>query len=175
MNKEEPRLSDDQLAALAPGVQHIEAGPGAGKTKTVVARFRRLADQGLGVALLSFTNVAVDVARSRCRHRSTLIEPPNFIGTFDQFFHRYVVTPDVHRRFGVSPRYISSWDDLPDHLAVVRPRTGGTGFRLSRFARTDSRTWAVDEMRLSRSEKFGWGKLAAWSRERINQEGTSVS
>lgn len=80
-------LSPEQLNALAPGIQLIEAGPGSGKTRTVVARFQQGIVEGRSAALLSFTNAAVAVARSRCRDEPTLLEAPNFIGTFDQFFH----------------------------------------------------------------------------------------
>jgi superfamily I DNA/RNA helicase len=60
------KLSDEQALALRPAVRHIEAGPGAGKTTTLVARFReRAVSLDAGIALLSFTNAAVDVARSR--------------------------------------------------------------------------------------------------------------
>lgn len=68
MNAENPGDADDhpdglsaeQVAALAPQVCLIEAGPGAGKTKTVVARLRVRAATGHHVALLSFTNAAIN-------------------------------------------------------------------------------------------------------------------
>lgn len=112
-------LSPEQLKALDPGIQLIEAGPGSGKTRTVVARYRQSIVKGRSAALLSFTNAAVDVARARCRDEPSLLEAPNFIGTFDQFFHRYVLTPYIRRRFGVFPNYLSSWDDLPHHIALT--------------------------------------------------------
>ncbi|MBQ7803975.1 ATP-dependent helicase [Rhodococcus sp. (in: high G+C Gram-positive bacteria)] len=164
-------LSPEQLKALDPGIQLIEAGPGSGKTRTVVARYRQSIVKGRSAALLSFTNAAVDVARARCRDEPSLLDAPNFIGTFDQFFHRYVLTPYIRRRFGVSPNYLSSWDDLPHHIALIRPPGGGSGIRLSCFAREDN-IWAVDEPRLNRTEEQSWRKLTLRSQEQINEVAT---
>jgi DNA helicase-2/ATP-dependent DNA helicase PcrA len=149
-------LTKSQLAALEPNVRLIEAGPGAGKTKTVVARLRRQAAAGHNVALLSFTNAAIDVARARCRDDPELTQPPNFIGTFDGFFHRYVLTPALQRTKGTSPSYVNSWDDLPRHAAVVRPKSGGPGIRLSKFIQDGGGPWRPDADRLSRTEKNWW-------------------
>jgi DNA helicase II / ATP-dependent DNA helicase PcrA len=171
--KSEPVLTAQQEAALGAQIRLIEAGPGAGKTKTVVARLRRQAASGKCVALLSFTNAAVNVARSRCRDVPGLLEPPNFIGTFDAFFHRYVLTPAIRRAGGKAPTYLSSWDDLPLHQRVVRPDGGGMGVRLSRFERLEGGTWAVNELRLSRTERLGWEKLSSWSRKGINETGAA--
>jgi len=162
-------LSDEQKTALASGVRLVEAGPGAGKTKTVVARLREGTNDGRAIALLSFTNAAVDVARSRCRDEPALLEPPNFIGTFDQFFHRYVLTPATRRQVGKSPIYLSSWDDLPRHLATVPPPKGGVGIRLSRFGHHEDRGWEVDESRLNRTEKQTWSKLYPSSRKQLTE------
>jgi DNA helicase-2/ATP-dependent DNA helicase PcrA len=166
VNLREAQLSPEQLAALAPDIQLIEAGPGAGKTRTVVERLRQRVSEGRHVALLSFTNAAVNVAKERCREKPTLAEPPNFVGTFDQFFHRYVLTPDVRMRFGISPRYVNSWDDLGGHLAVVRPPNGGVGIPLSRFALHNG-TWVVDEARLSRKQRLWWEQITQWSRNHV--------
>jgi DNA helicase-2/ATP-dependent DNA helicase PcrA len=166
VSDEEPHLSCEQAAALAPEIRLIEAGPGAGKTRTVVARFKRNASAGRAAALLSFTNAAVDVARSRCRAEPALLDAPNFVGTFDQFFHRYVVTPDACRRAGTVPRYVSSWDNLPDHLARVRPPNGGVGVRLSIFT-PGLGGWSLDPERLNRTERQAWDKLSDWSQKQI--------
>jgi DNA helicase II / ATP-dependent DNA helicase PcrA len=166
-------LTDDQSVALDPNIRLIEAGPGAGKTKTVVARFRNRAAMGHGVALLSFTNAAVNVAKRRCQDDPSLTEPPNFIGTFDQFFHRYVVTPDTRKLNGKSPTYLNSWSDLPDHIAALTT-TSGARFYLSQFARTAADTWEVDETRLRRDELYAWAQITQWSRDNINGRGHAV-
>lgn len=93
------------------------------------------------------------------------------MGTFDQFFHRYVLTPHVRRGSGVSPRYLTSWDDLPAHIATIHPPKGGSGIRLSRFA-LHGNEWEVDERRLNRAERNAWGKLTDWSHGKINEEAT---
>lgn len=168
-----PELTAQQKAALGAKIRLIEAGPGAGKTKTVVARLRLQAVSGNRIALLSFTNAAVNVARSRCRDLPSLLEPPNFIGTFDSFFHRYVLTPAIRQTTGKAPTYLSSWDDLPPHQRVVRPEGGGMGLRLSRFERQEDGTWAINESRLAHTERLAWEKLSAWKREGINQTGSA--
>lgn len=166
-------LTAEQEAALGAQIRLIEAGPGAGKTKTVVSRLRQRATSGKRVALLSFTNAAVNVARSRCRDVPGLLEPPNFIGTFDAFFHRYVLTPFIRQATGKSPTYLSSWDDLPLHQRVVRPQGGGAGVPLSRFERQGDDTWAVSESGLPRAELLAWEELSNWTRNAINEAGTA--
>lgn len=168
-----PELTSQQVAALGPRIRLIEAGPGAGKTKTVVARLRLQAASGKRIALVSFTNAAVNVARSRCRDVPGLLEPPNFIGTFDSFFHRYVLTPTIRQATGKAPTYLSSWDDLPPPQRVVRPEGGGTGVRLSRFERQDDGTWAVNESRLSRTEGLAWDQLSDWGKQGVNRTGSA--
>lgn len=165
-------LSDEQLAALEPQIRLIEAGPGAGKTKTVVARLRSRAATGKRVALLSFTNAAVNIARVRCRDAPMLLDPPNFVGTFDQFFHRYVVTPWTRRRKGRTPTYLGSWNDLPSHLAVVRPKAGGAGIRLSTFASRGDGTWEIDDSKLNHTERQAWKKFYPTTKAVLNQAGT---
>lgn len=171
----EPRgddeLSGEQQAALAPHIRLIEAGPGAGKTKTVVARLRARASAGHRVALLSFTNAAVDVARRRCRDVPGLLEPPNFIGTFDVFFHRFVVTPAVRREAGKAPTYLASWDDLPEELAFVRPDGGGQGIRLRNFKQQPTGSWMIDEPNLKGLQREQWERLYESTRQSLNEKG----
>ncbi|WP_299520125.1 UvrD-helicase domain-containing protein [uncultured Serinicoccus sp.] len=167
-------LSAEQASAVESHVQHIEAGPGAGKTKTMVARFRASVSPDAGIALLSFTNAAVNVARSRCLDEPQLLESPNFVGTFDGFFHRYVVTPAVLRTTGTAPRYLSSWDDLPSELRTVRVGQGA-GIRLSRWVRETDGSIKLDESLLDRTERQFWDnqKVTDWTREQIRQAGTN--
>lgn len=163
-------LSSEQLEALTPKVRLVEAGPGAGKTRTVVARLRRDFDNGRRVAMLSFTNAAVDVARLRCRDVPLILEPPNFVGTFDAFLRRYVVTPVTMQLSGRRPTYLTSWDDLRNSMALVRPPSGGIGIRLSRFVEQEG-IWTIDQTKLSRQERMAWEKLTAWSRNTLNEAG----
>jgi hypothetical protein len=151
-------------------VRHVEAGPGTGKTRTIVTRFRQQVSTDYGVALLSFTNAAVNVARTRCLDAPHLLESPNFVGTFDSFFHRYVVTPTVVRATAVVPRYLSSWDDLPDHLGIVR-LSPGSGIRLSRWVRDADGEIRLSEGQLSRAERQFLGALSAGVSDRIRDAG----
>ncbi|MDR1187381.1 MAG: ATP-dependent helicase [Bifidobacteriaceae bacterium] len=162
-------LSPGQKAALEGRVRLVEAGPGSGKTRTVVARFAQAAQGPKAAALLSFTNAAVDAARSRLASAPRLVEAPNFVGTFDQFFHRYVVTPYVCQTADCSPRYVQSWDDLPDHLSRVRPDGGGAGFPLTRFSQNQDGDRQLDESRLRRTESIAWGNLTLWTRNALNE------
>src|SRR4051812_4028662 len=104
------------------GGRYVEACPGAGKTRAIVARFlRRAADEPRkGVALLSFTNAAVDEVGRRCAEMPHLMRNPHFCGTFDSFINAFVVGPERSSKAKVYPKFIDSWDsqDSSDiHLA----------------------------------------------------------
>lgn len=128
-------LSPEQAALLADTARVVEAGPGSGKTRALVGRFVvRASAARRGVALLSFTNAAVDEARSRCANTPHLLRAPHFIGTIDSFLHRYIVTPTETRRLGHLPSYRRSWDELPDTYSSVRLNgIVGAGIPLSSF------------------------------------------
>lgn len=98
------------------GSAFIAACPGAGKTRVLVERARRLLSgpsSGQGVAFLSFTIAAVSELENRLR-REDLIRTsafPHFIGTFDAFLWQFLIAP-----FGVPdcaerPRLIPDKDD----------------------------------------------------------------
>lgn len=126
-------LDKDQERALASNVQLIEAGPGAGKTRTIVERMRRQSKASpRGVALVSFTNTATDEARLRCG--PDLAYSPNYVGTLDSFLHRFLVTPTHVRQKRKVPNYLSSWNALPVFMSIVRiDGVSGTGVPLSAF------------------------------------------
>ena len=125
-----------QQRVLEPAVRLVEACPGAGKTRAIVARYRRQCDAGgAGVALLSFTNAAVDQAHQRASDDPSLLTSPNFLGTFDSFLHRFIVTPWLRRTKAETPKYLDSWDELPAAWTEVRyGRIGGAGLALSSFS-----------------------------------------
>jgi DNA helicase-2/ATP-dependent DNA helicase PcrA len=134
-------LTDHELSAmqqrvLEPSVRLVEACPGAGKTRAIVARYRGQCDAGgAGVALLSFTNAAVDQAHQRASNDPSLLSTPNFLGTFDSFLHRFIVTPWFMRTKSEAPKYLDSWDELPSAWTEVRHRRiGGAGLALSSFS-----------------------------------------
>lgn len=129
-----PELSEEQLAALDQGVALLEACPGSGKTRTIVQRFKKLASTASkGIALLSFTNAAVDEASSRCRDQPHILKSPNFVGTFDSFIHRYIVTPTIAPTLGKAPTYLESWLSLSMSTTLHARKQPGGGIDLSSF------------------------------------------
>lgn len=126
-------LSTQQELALGAGVELVEACPGAGKTRAIVARFRQQAKRSVrGVALLSFTNAAIDEATQRCSDEPQLLHAPNFVGTFDSFIHRYIVTPELASTLGKAPTYFQDWRELLGDLHEVR-MGAGAGISISNF------------------------------------------
>lgn len=128
-------LSPEQHALLGEAARVVEAGPGSGKTRALVARFAdRASTSNRGVALLSFTNAAVDEARRRCARSPQLLHAPHFVGTIDSFLHRFIVTPAETRRLRRLPSYRRSWDELPESYSTVRVNgVNGVGIPLSSF------------------------------------------
>lgn len=167
------QLSPQQRKVLDPDVRLVEAGPGAGKTRAIVARFRQQARGSTrGVALLSFTNAAVEEATRRCAEEPELLAPPHFLGTFDQFFHRYVVTPHVMTTSRQAPTYLPSWDDLPDRLARVRGSGSGVGVRLSAFRVQPDGTLGLRDANLRRGEQQFLDKAIGPNRGGIEKQAT---
>lgn len=130
-----PALSPEQEAVLAEAARVVEAGPGSGKTRALVARFAHRASLSKrGVALLSFTNAAVDEARRRCARSPHLLHAPHFVGTIDSFLHRFIVSPAETQRLHRLPTYRRSWDELPATYSMVRLNgINGAGIPLSSF------------------------------------------
>lgn len=89
---EQTRIIEHEGSAL------IMACPGAGKTRVMVERARKLLNRGSGrrgIAFLSFTNAAINELESRLRLLGLLPNPafPHYLGTFDAFLWQYVVAP----------------------------------------------------------------------------------
>ncbi|MCX5309042.1 UvrD-helicase domain-containing protein [Streptomyces sp. NBC_00160] len=109
------KLTDDQQALVdAEDSLFTAACPGAGKTRAMVARFlKRTAEEPRrGIALISFTNAAVDEVRRRCGSQAEALRVPHFVGTFDAFIHRFVVTPLYVKAYNRKPNYVQSWHDV---------------------------------------------------------------
>jgi len=146
-----PELSDEQKALLDDTIRVVDAGPGSGKTRALVARFLASASASpRGVALVSFTNAAVQEVRRRAHHSPEVLRAPNFVGTIDSFLHRFIVTPAEASRLGRLPTYLASWDDLPDVLSHVRlKKPPGAGVPLSSFRTDPDGTVLLNEFALS--------------------------
>jgi superfamily I DNA/RNA helicase len=88
----------------------LRASPGSGKTWTSCRRFLWLVEnaeyQSGGVALLSFTNSAIQEFQKAtvAAGRREALSDPNFVGTFDSFVERFIMTPFAHLISGVKKR-----------------------------------------------------------------------
>jgi len=88
----------------------LRASPGSGKTWTSCRRFiwrsSNWHQKVGGIALLSFTNAAIrefhDATVKVCRRE--LLSNPNYVGTFDSFVERFVITPFGHLLNGCAKR-----------------------------------------------------------------------
>jgi hypothetical protein len=126
------------------GSAYVEACPGAGKTRTLVQRVERLSRMlapRKGIAVLSFTNTAVDEFEERCNSQGILerLGYPNFIGTFDGFLNQFLVMP-----FGVPgcerrPVIVDSWDGIE-----VTHGIGGVAAHPIKLSRFDATTGKID-------------------------------
>ena len=80
----------------------LRAAPGSGKTWTSCRRFIwRGANWNYsagGLALLSFTNVAISEFKQAANvvGCGNLLTDPNYVGTFDSFIERYIISPFGH-------------------------------------------------------------------------------
>ncbi|MBW2647009.1 MAG: ATP-dependent helicase [Deltaproteobacteria bacterium] len=88
----------------------LRASPGSGKTWTSCRRFiwrgANWDHQVGGLALLSFTNAAIrEFHEATIRvGRRDLLSDPNYVGTFDSFVERFIITPFGHLIIGSSKR-----------------------------------------------------------------------
>jgi hypothetical protein len=145
----------------APPNLYVRACPGAGKTRTVVSRFMRVAAEFAprAVAVISFTNRAADEVSRRCTEIGQPRLPlyPNFVGTFDRFIATYIVRP--FGQLGGPIRIIDSWEALDVQIGAygVQGTVSLDHFEVSpdgvlRFDRRP-RDPAADGMALERLEK----------------------
>lgn len=108
------------------------ACPGAGKTRAMVTRFlKRTAEEPRkGICLISFTNAAVDEVRRRCGSHNEALKAPNFVGTFDSFLHRFIVTPS-------SLSTIKSHRDTSSHGKMHQPAISACLTKISEISSPD--------------------------------------
>lgn len=157
-------LDERQRQALKPAIELIEAGPGAGKTRTVIERMKHSKSKPeKAVALISFTNVAADEAKRRCTRE--MLAFPHHVGTLDAFLHRYLVTPWFVHLKGKAPTYLMGWDELADNV-VHLSKLPGQGFRLSAFKLGADGDVAIPEnIRSSDRDYFRSASAAGRSKE----------
>lgn len=118
----------------APSDSFLPACPGAGKTFQVVDRFLAVTSNQSrrGVAMVSFSNSAVDEVRTRCGPRSDALAHPNFVGTFDSFIHRFITTP-YFAALGQKVRYVDDWRQIDNSTIRLSGADSSVGFPLEWF------------------------------------------
>lgn len=99
-------LDDDMRIAVLEAMRSIDvqACPGSGKTTLIATKLVLLAKkwqfQHQGLCVLSHTNVAKDEIIERLKHSKTkeaqrLLSYPHFIGTIQEFVHRFLALPYI--------------------------------------------------------------------------------
>lgn len=83
------------------GLFVVKAAPGSGKTYTIAKKAMDLIenwDSAGGLALLSFTNIAVNEMKEKFKFFDSSFEVryPHFIGTLDSFINNYIFLPFGH-------------------------------------------------------------------------------
>jgi len=111
-------LTDEQrtFANHAPGA-FVEACPGAGKTRAIVARIARISPtlpMRRGLAILSFTNSAIEEFIARCHTLGldSALCHPGFVGTFDGFLRQFFFAPGGIEGVIIRPTVVDSWETL---------------------------------------------------------------
>lgn len=132
------------------GSRLVEACPGSGKTRAIVARYERLTTsrQRRGVALLSFTNAAVEEVTARCTDPAVLVTP-NFVGTFDSFINKFITGPYMASLTGSYPRFVDSWSSIPGATVRVPTMQQGLAFKLDWFDWSESGAFELERRRVS--------------------------
>ncbi|PCJ43371.1 MAG: DNA helicase [SAR86 cluster bacterium] len=130
------QLTIEQNAVIKhEGSAFISACPGAGKTRCIIERARKVLSKPnkyRGLAFLSFTNAAISELESRLTKDNLLPTPvfPHFVGTFDSFIWHYLVEP-----FGLSG-CDNSLSVIPDTGSlIIKPFPKAQGLRLDCFDR----------------------------------------
>ena len=95
----------------------VTACPGAGKTRAIVARIARIAPTlrpRSGMAILSFTNSAIEEFIRRCHALglNRALQHPGFVGTFDAFLRRFFFSPGGIEGVVLRPTVVDSWETL---------------------------------------------------------------
>ena len=128
--------SDEQRRVIEhPGSAFIAACPGAGKTRVMVERARKLLNgrpSGRGIAFLSFTVAAVSELEDRLRREGIVQTPPfpHYIGTFDMFIWQFLIAPFGIDGCDTKARLIP---DKDDHM--IQPFAGAQSLPLKFFNR----------------------------------------
>lgn len=130
-----PTLEQEVLINHTASSLFVEACPGAGKTQTIVNRIKRQLFLGAvdrrGLAMISFTNKAVNEFKNRCLNEGIFkhLSYPNYIGTFDSFIWKFIALPAIQSIANIKPILRESWGDIYITLREFR----GKGVLLDEF------------------------------------------
>jgi DNA helicase II / ATP-dependent DNA helicase PcrA len=166
-----PTFTTEQRALIdAMTSIYVEACPGAGKTQAIVQRFveRPGVDARRGVALVSFTNAAVDEARMRCVGQLELVRAPNFVGTIDSFINRFIVGPMYLNTTRISPSFRDTWRNVPGSTFGVQSVQGQ--FQLDWFVFDLAGNAMLDVARVKSDRKHLVKNLALWASAKLEAE-----
>jgi len=129
--------TDDQRLVIGKtGSAFIAACPGAGKTRVMVERARKILSEessGRGIAFLSFTIAAVSELEERLRREGLVGTPafPHFIGTFDAFLWQFLIAPFGVDGCNAKPRLIPDKDERE-----IKPHAAAQALPLGCFDRS---------------------------------------
>lgn len=177
------QLTDEQRAvANHPRGTFVEACPGSGKTRAVVARIARIAPalpSRRGVALLSFTNSAIEEFIARCHAIgiNTALRHPGFVGTFDGFLRQFFFLSGGIQGVAVRPAVVDSWETLGIEVRLRGARAfrgGGVGLDLF-----DPETGQIDPLSIGHAglrahverNRAAYERAAAQRRRGLRQKG----
>ena len=173
---------------LSPDQQHLvewdtksdgdlfaEACPGAGKTRAIVARYLRLTEEEprKGIALVSFTNAAVDEVKGRCGDRPEALRAPHYVGTFDGFINRFITELPYVSEYGRTPHFVETWEGKVTEVRVSQMQ--GPPFELGWFAFDGQMRATLVEEWIKRRVAQAVRPVIAARRGVLEQEASSIA
>jgi DNA helicase II / ATP-dependent DNA helicase PcrA len=135
------RLTDQQQGFVdSPRASFVRACPGAGKTQAIARRVQRLVGilpPRRGLAVLSFSNSAIDEITEKCRELEIghALGHPGFVGTFDAFLRHFFIMPFGLQGVNVRPTVVDSWKTMGVEIRLngANAFRGGDGVSLDEF------------------------------------------
>lgn len=151
-----PILTREQrLFAYHQGECFLQACPGSGKTRAIIGRICRISrtlPPRKGIAVLSFTNTAVDEFKERCHalRIDETLRHPGYVGTFDAFVRHFIVLPAGIPGVDARPAVVDSWSSLGIDVRLRgQSAFRGAGVPLDRF---DAQNGTIDPAKIGRAD-----------------------
>jgi ATP-dependent DNA helicase UvrD/PcrA len=140
-----PLTEEQSIFANHAAGTFLQACPGAGKTLAIVARIERVAPTlptRRGLAVLSFTNSAIEAFITRC-HAIGLdraLRHPGYVGTFDAFLRQFFFSPGGIDGVALRPTVVDSWETIRVEIRLRGAHAfHGDGVGLDLFNAEDNR------------------------------------